>query len=124
MITTSESQIGVYHDHAELFPLLLFHIRSNACASPRVWYVTQLLWLPVIEMRFLSAIRGLIGIPTEVNGGNHTRAFAAAARTPEAHRACFNVAKSLAAVGIRVLTDDAYLEHVRTSLCATGLTAH
>lgn len=52
------------------------------------------------------------GIPTEVNGGNHTRAFAAAARTPEAHRACFNVSKSLAAVGIRLLIDDAYYEHV------------
>lgn len=51
-------------------------------------------------------------IPTEVNGGNHTRAFADAARTPDAHRACYNVAKSLAAVGVRLLTDDAYFEHV------------
>ena len=52
------------------------------------------------------------GIPTELNGGNHTRAFAAAARTTEAHEACFNVAKALAAVGVRVLTDDVYLGHV------------
>ncbi|KAH8101746.1 hypothetical protein BXZ70DRAFT_999671 [Cristinia sonorae] len=65
---------------------------------------------------FVSAMPALhpgFAIPTEVNGGNHTRAFAAAARTDESHRACFNVAKTLAAVGIRVLTDDAYYERVK-----------
>ncbi|THH27187.1 hypothetical protein EUX98_g7001 [Antrodiella citrinella] len=60
----------------------------------------------------LPALHPGFGIPTEVNGGNHTRAFAAAARTPEAHRATFNVTKALAAVGIRVLTDDAFVEKI------------
>ncbi|TCD61372.1 Serine/threonine-protein kinase [Steccherinum ochraceum] len=61
----------------------------------------------------LPALHPGFGIPTEVNGGNHTRAFAAAARTPEAHLATYNVSKALAAVGIRLLTDDSYFEHVK-----------
>ena len=68
--------------------------------------------LRVPRRRAVVVLFGCTAIPTEVNGGNHTRAFAAAARTPDAHRACYNVAKSLAAVGVRLLTDDAYFEHV------------
>lgn len=53
------------------------------------------------------------GIPTEPQGGNHTRAFARSAASPEAHVACLNVSKTLAAVGVRVLVDDAYFAEVR-----------
>ena len=31
---------------------------------------------------------------------------------PEAHRACLNVSKALAALGVRVLTDDAFFSDV------------
>lgn len=59
------------------------------------------------------------GIPTEVNGGNHTRQFATAARGTEAHYACLNVSKALAAVGVRVLTDDEYFAHVSRSFVSS-----
>ncbi|KAJ3536792.1 hypothetical protein NM688_g6789 [Phlebia brevispora] len=61
----------------------------------------------------LPALHPGFGIPTEEHGGNHTRAFTKAATTPEAHTACLNVSKSLAAVGVRVLTDDAFFTEVR-----------
>ncbi|KAJ3482416.1 hypothetical protein NLI96_g6995 [Meripilus lineatus] len=61
----------------------------------------------------LPSIHPGFGIPTEVNGGNHTRQFAAAARGADAHYACLNVSKALAAVGVRVLTDDEYFAHVK-----------
>ena len=54
-----------------------------------------------------------LGIPTEEHGGNHTPAFASAAATIEAHSATLNVAKALAATGIRVLIDDDFFEKVR-----------
>lgn len=56
-----------------------------------------------------------------MNGGNHTRQFAAAARGADAHYACLNVSKALAAVGVRVLTDDEYFAHVSDDLllCVT-----
>ena len=56
----------------------------------------------------------LTGIPTLPDGGNHTRAFADSAATVEAHQATLNVSKSLAAVGMRVLTDEAFLHEVST----------
>lgn len=47
------------------------------------------------------------------HGGNHTQAFTDAAASSEAHSACLDVAKALAAVGVRVLTDDAFFAKVR-----------
>ena len=52
------------------------------------------------------------GIPTEPQGGNHTRAFATSAASHEAHLATMNVSKVLAATGIRVLTDDEFFGEV------------
>ncbi len=66
--------------------------------------------LPTIQR--LTRLRIIPGIPTEINGGNHTRQFASAARGTEAHYAWLNVSKALAAVGVRVLTDDEYFTHV------------
>lgn len=53
-----------------------------------------------------------IAIPTVKNGGNHTFAFAKSATTPEAHYACLDVTKALAATGIRVLIDDEFIAKV------------
>lgn len=60
-------------------------------------------------------------IPTVENGGNHTRAFTDAARTIEAHKACLNVSKALAGVGIRVLTDEAFTKNVGVNYVRTFL---
>ncbi|KAI6096063.1 hypothetical protein EDD16DRAFT_1733103 [Pisolithus croceorrhizus] len=48
-------------------------------------------------------------IPSVPNGGNHTPAFTEAASTMEAHEACLDVSKALAAVGMRVLIDKTFL---------------
>ncbi|TBU59837.1 aminoacylase 1-like protein 2 [Dichomitus squalens] len=45
-------------------------------------------------------------IPTR--GSNHTPEFAEAAATEEAHKACINMSITLAANGLRLLTDDAF----------------
>ncbi|EED84104.1 predicted protein [Postia placenta Mad-698-R] len=55
------------------------------------------------------------GIPTVPNGGNHTVAFTEAAATVAAHRATLNVAKALAATGVRVLDDTDFRAEVRKS---------
>jgi hypothetical protein len=54
----------------------------------------------------------VVAIPTVENGGNHTPAFTDAAQTIEAHKACLNVSKALAGVGVRVLTDEAFMKKV------------
>jgi hypothetical protein len=59
-----------------------------------------------------------IAIPTVKNGGNHTSAFTEAARTIEAHKACLNVSKALAGVGVRALTDKAFMNKVRLTTLA------
>jgi hypothetical protein len=51
-------------------------------------------------------------IPTIKDGGNHTHGFAASAATLEAHYACLDVTKALAATGVRVLIDDEFLAQV------------
>ncbi|KAK7683771.1 hypothetical protein QCA50_013147 [Cerrena zonata] len=61
----------------------------------------------------LPALHPGFGIPTKPNGGNHTREFAASAATIEAHKATLNVAKALAAVGVRLLTDEGFLNEVK-----------
>jgi len=54
----------------------------------------------------------MTAIPTIPGGGNHTPAFTEAAGTEAAHDACLDVSKGLAAVGMRVLTDVAFLSRV------------
>ena len=54
-----------------------------------------------------------VAIPTVPGGGNHTREFTRAASTDAAHEACYDVSKALAHVGMRVLTDAAFLARVR-----------
>ncbi|KIO02232.1 hypothetical protein M404DRAFT_148339 [Pisolithus tinctorius Marx 270] len=54
-------------------------------------------------------------IPTVPNGGNHTSAFTEAAGAIEAHEACLDVSKALAAVGMRVLTDETFLSDVKSA---------
>ncbi|KAI0090619.1 hypothetical protein BDY19DRAFT_722729 [Irpex rosettiformis] len=60
----------------------------------------------------LPSIHPSFAIPTEERGTNHTHAFAKSAATPEAHNACLNTSKALAAVGVRVLTDDGFFDEV------------
>ncbi|KAG8216049.1 hypothetical protein J3R82DRAFT_8048 [Butyriboletus roseoflavus] len=60
----------------------------------------------------LSTIQ-LAAIPTVPGGGNHTREFTAAAATDAAHEACYTVSKALAHVGMRVITDEAFLAKVK-----------
>ena len=57
-------------------------------------------------------------------GGNHTREFTAAAATDTAHEACYTVSKALAHVGMRVITDEAFLAQVSASGRADSLTAN
>ncbi|KAG2130100.1 hypothetical protein BD769DRAFT_1627921 [Suillus cothurnatus] len=52
-------------------------------------------------------------IPTIPDGGNHTLGFTEAARSKVSHDACLVVSKALAAVGMRVLTDEAFLQKVK-----------
>ncbi|KIJ63658.1 hypothetical protein HYDPIDRAFT_91944 [Hydnomerulius pinastri MD-312] len=52
-------------------------------------------------------------IPTVLAGGNHTQAFTDAASTDAAHEACLDVSKALAHVGMRVITDEAFLTKVK-----------
>lgn len=46
------------------------------------------------------------------DGGNHTPQFTQAAATIEAHYACLDVSKALAATGVRVLIDDEFYAKV------------
>ncbi|KAF9523771.1 hypothetical protein CPB83DRAFT_862255 [Crepidotus variabilis] len=61
----------------------------------------------------LPSLHPGFAIPTVADGGNHTRAFAAAAATSKAHYACLDVSKALAATAARVLLDDAFFEKVK-----------
>ncbi|KAF8843486.1 hypothetical protein BDN67DRAFT_964275 [Paxillus ammoniavirescens] len=60
----------------------------------------------------LVSANNSIAIPTLPGGGNHTRAFTDAAATDAAHEACYNISKALAHVGMRMLTDEAFLTKV------------
>jgi len=61
----------------------------------------------------LPSLHPGFAIPTVVDGGNHTPAFEKAAATIEAHYACLDVSKALAATGVRVLADDKFLAEVK-----------
>lgn len=52
-------------------------------------------------------------IPTQPDGGNHTKLFADAAATKEAHEATLPIMKALAITGSRVLTDESFVAQVR-----------
>lgn len=54
-----------------------------------------------------------VAVPTVPGGGNHTREFTHTVSTDAAHEACYDVSKALAHVGMRVLTDEAFLARVR-----------
>lgn len=89
---------------------------SNACAPP--WILCVLGFLVVLdemvshEHSVLPSTVERVAIPTVSGGGNHTREFAAAAATDAAHEACYTVSKALAHVGMRVITDEAFLAQV------------
>lgn len=61
----------------------------------------------------LPSLHPGFAIPTVAGGGNHTREFAKSATTIEAHYACLDVSKALAASGMRVLTDEVFLARVK-----------
>ncbi|EGO26698.1 hypothetical protein SERLADRAFT_436510 [Serpula lacrymans var. lacrymans S7.9] len=61
----------------------------------------------------LPSLHPGFSIPTVPDGGNHTPAFTDAARTEVSHNACLVVSKALTAVGMRVLTDDAFLSKAK-----------
>lgn len=63
----------------------------------------------------LPSLHPGFAIPTIKDGGNHTPGFTKAAETIEAHYACLDVSKALAATGIRVLTDDEFLVRVNNT---------
>lgn len=52
-------------------------------------------------------------IPTIPDGGNHSPGFTEAARSEVSHDACLVASKALAAVGMRVLTDEAFCQKVK-----------
>ena len=54
----------------------------------------------------------ILAIPTVPNGGNHTPAFATAARSQAAHAATMTITKGLALTAYRVLTDDDFFREV------------
>ncbi|RDB23723.1 Peptidase M20 domain-containing protein 2 [Hypsizygus marmoreus] len=61
----------------------------------------------------LPSLHPGFAIPTVKDGGNHTPAFTKAAATIEAHSACLDITKALAATGVRVLTDDNFFSEVK-----------
>ena len=65
-----------------------------------------------------------VAIPTVPGGGNHTKEFEAAAATDTAHEACYTMSKALAHVGMRVITDEAFLAQVGASYRTDSLIAN
>uniref|UniRef100_A0A8H7XUH5 Peptidase M20 domain-containing protein 2 n=1 Tax=Psilocybe cubensis TaxID=181762 RepID=A0A8H7XUH5_PSICU len=63
----------------------------------------------------LPALHPGFAIPTIVDGGNHTPGFTKSAATIEAHNACLDVSKALAATGVRVLIDDDFFSKVQAT---------
>lgn len=54
-----------------------------------------------------------VAIPTEPNGGNHTPAFAKAAKSKEAHAATMISTRALARTALRFLENDQLFGEVR-----------
>ncbi|KAJ7291276.1 hypothetical protein C8J57DRAFT_1272108 [Mycena rebaudengoi] len=61
----------------------------------------------------MPALHPGFAIPSVMDGGNHTPGFEQAAGTIEAHYACLDVSKALAATGVRVIIDDDFFAHVK-----------
>ncbi|KAG6883455.1 hypothetical protein C0993_006069, partial [Termitomyces sp. T159_Od127] len=61
----------------------------------------------------LPSLHPGFAIPTIDDGGNHTPGFQTSAASLEAHYACLDVTKVLAATGIRVLIDDEFFSKVK-----------
>ncbi|KAJ7253038.1 hypothetical protein B0H12DRAFT_1117157 [Mycena haematopus] len=61
----------------------------------------------------LPSLHPGFAIPTVADGGNHTPGFEKAAATTEAHYACLDVSKALAATGVRVIIDDHFYAQVK-----------
>jgi len=61
----------------------------------------------------LPSLHPGFAIPTILDGGNHTPGFEKAAGTTEAHYACLDVSKALAATGVRVIIDDEFFAKVK-----------
>ncbi|TBU24297.1 aminoacylase 1-like protein 2 [Dichomitus squalens] len=59
----------------------------------------------------LPSLHPSFAIPTK--GSNHTPEFTEAAATKESHQACINMSITLSAIGLRLLTDDAFAEKVK-----------
>ncbi|KAF5384097.1 hypothetical protein D9615_003262 [Tricholomella constricta] len=61
----------------------------------------------------LPSLHPGFAIPTIKDGGNHTPGFTKSAATMQAHYACLDITKALAATGMRVLIDDEFLAKVK-----------
>ncbi|KAG6860241.1 hypothetical protein C0995_013787 [Termitomyces sp. Mi166 len=61
----------------------------------------------------LPSLHPGFAIPTVEDGGNHTIQFAESATASDAHYACLDVTKALAATGVRVLLDDEFFAKVK-----------
>ena len=89
-----------YHQHLTFLKLALPSLHPGFGEELNSW-----LYFPMPMPCFLA-------IPTIKDGGNHTLEFAKAAATTEAHYACLDVSKALAATGMRVVTDEEFLARV------------
>ena len=65
----------------------------------------------------LPCITPTFSITTGEKGSNHSIAFAEAAKTEEAHEATLTVSKCLAAIAVRVLTDEAFFAKASPHIC-------
>jgi len=63
----------------------------------------------------LPSLHPSYAIPTQPNGGNHTKLFADSAATQEAHGVTLLVTKALAITGSRILTDELFVARVKES---------
>ncbi|KAI5994209.1 hypothetical protein EDD15DRAFT_2262715, partial [Pisolithus albus] len=90
----------------------LVQIQSSACAE-LADVVRKKYGTIDYEWGIASASTDFVTIPSVPNGGNHTPAFTEAASSIEAHEACLDVSKALAAVGMRALTDRSFLSKVK-----------
>ncbi|KAJ6588326.1 hypothetical protein B0H19DRAFT_1205843 [Mycena capillaripes] len=66
-----------------------------------------------VSEHHLPALHPGFAIPTVLDGGNHTPGFEKAAAAIEAHYACLDVSKALAATGVRVIIDDDFFAQVK-----------
>jgi len=74
-------------------------------------------WI-LITITALPSIHPSFAIPTEPNGGNHTKEFTLSAASKEAHIACLNISKALALTGLRVLADDNLVQQMKETFDA------